>query len=115
MIPGEQHDIPGRNRHSCLAEQSWIKVEAGTSRHRLALPALALYFRGALISAAPWCSIRWVTTPLSSLKNSISASTTLRKNFVSDSANNGALSLSFANNQTASKGFVCQHMCGPTN
>lgn len=51
----------------------------------LALP----YFFIAFTSCPPWCRIKCVTSPLSFLKNSTWASTTLRKNLVSDSAKSG--------------------------
>jgi hypothetical protein len=49
------------------------------------------YFFVPFTSCPPWWSIRCVTSPFSLLKNSTSASTTFRKNFVSDSANSGNL------------------------
>src|ERR1700722_3350165 len=58
---------------------------------RLKGPDCSSYFFGALPSRPPWLRMRYVTAPLSFLKNSTSASTTFRKNFVSDSAKSGNL------------------------
>ena len=73
---------------NCRNAQSELETWFGESTMRT---HRALYLRGAFVSIAPWRSIKWVTVPLLSLRNSISASITLGKNFVSDSAYNGIL------------------------
>src|SRR4030095_11081157 len=62
---------------NCRTGQSEFETWFGESTmatHR------ALYLRGAFVSIAPWRSIKWVTVPLLSLRNSISASITFGKN-----------------------------------
>ena len=63
-----------------------IPAHHGTAFHQSRVTS---HFFTPLISRPPWCKTKCVTSPFSFLKNSISASTTFRKNIVSDSAKTG--------------------------